>query len=88
MILGGFTEIPKGTLILVTFFLNKSVAYLALHLIELDRQQYNRAHALYILDNYGYRHTLRICNTYYLPRQQWLRERASMLRYTYISCVF
>jgi hypothetical protein len=35
MILWGFTEIPKDTLILVTFFLNKSVAYPALHLIEL-----------------------------------------------------
>jgi len=22
------------------------------------------------------------------PRQQWLRERALMLRYTYISCIF
>jgi hypothetical protein len=22
------------------------------------------------------------------PRQEWLRERASMLRYTYITCLF
>ena len=29
-----------------------------------------------------YRHTLRICNTSRFPRQQWLRERATMLRYT------
>ena len=28
-----------------------------------------------------------VCNTYYFPRQQWLRERASMLRYTYIACL-
>ena len=27
-----------------------------------------------------------ICNTTF-PRQQWLRERASMLRYTYIACL-
>jgi hypothetical protein len=27
-------------------------------------------------------HTLRICNTYCFPRQQWLRERASMLHCT------
>ena len=26
-------------------------------------------------------HTHRLCNTYCFPRQQWLRERASMLRY-------
>ena len=31
-------------------------------------------------------HTLRICNTYCFRRQQWLRERASMLRYTYFAC--
>jgi hypothetical protein len=23
-----------------------------------------------------------------LPRQQWLRERASMLRYTYVTCLY
>ena len=28
------------------------------------RWQYNTAHACYMLDNKGYRHTLRICNTY------------------------
>ena len=28
------------------------------------RRQYNKAHALCILDNWGYRHTFRICNTY------------------------
>jgi hypothetical protein len=39
-----------------------------------------------MLDNYGYRHTLRICNTA-LTRQQWLRERASLLRYTYVACL-
>jgi hypothetical protein len=30
------------------------------------RWQYNMAHALCMLDNWGYRHTLRICNTYCL----------------------
>jgi hypothetical protein len=35
-----------------------------------------------MLDNtQEYRHTLRICNTAF-SGQQWLRERASMLRYT------
>jgi hypothetical protein len=28
-----------------------------------------------------------ICNIYYFPRQQWFRERVSVLRYTYISCL-
>ena len=27
-----------------------------------------------------------ICNTYCFPRQQWFRELASMLIYTYIDC--
>ena len=26
-------------------------------------------------------------NTYCFPRPKWLRERASMLRYTYIACL-
>ena len=26
-----------------------------------------------------------MCNTFAFPRQKWLRERASMLRYTYIA---
>ena len=29
----------------------------------------------------------RICNAYCSPRQQWFRERASLLRYTYIVCI-
>ena len=31
--------------------------------------------------------TLRLCNTYCFPRQQWLHERASMFRYTCIVCL-
>ena len=34
-----------------------------------------------------YRHTLRISIRIDFPRQQWFRERASMLRYTYIACL-
>jgi hypothetical protein len=33
-------------------------------------------------DDKGYKHTLRMCNTYSFLWQQWLRERTSMLRYT------
>jgi hypothetical protein len=40
--------------------------------------QYNTAHALSMVDNWGYRHTLRIHNTVFIafPAQQWLHERA------------
>jgi hypothetical protein len=45
------------------------------------------ANALSMLDNYCYihTHTHRICNNAF-PWQQWLRERASILRYTYFAC--
>ena len=37
----------------------------------------------------GHGHTrTEICNTYCFPRQQWFREHASMLRYTYIALLF
>jgi hypothetical protein len=48
--------------------------------------RHNMAHALCLLYNWGYRHTFRICNTA-VPPQQWLLERASMLRYTYNICL-
>jgi hypothetical protein len=46
-----------------------------------------------MLSNQGYKHTLRICNTYCFPLQQWLTECASVLSYIYIAslvtfCVF
>jgi hypothetical protein len=44
------------------------------------------AQALCMLDNSGYRHTLRICNTYYFVRQQWLGERAFTIR-LYVHCL-
>jgi len=47
---------------------------------------YNTAHALCLLDNYGYRRTLRIGNTFGFARQ-CLHERVSMLRFTYIACL-
>jgi len=28
-----------------------------------------------------------ICNNYCFPLQQWLRERASKLRYTHVACL-
>ena len=35
----------------------------------------------------GLQHTLGVCNIFGFPRQQWFRERSSMLRYTYIVCI-
>jgi len=48
----------------------------------------NRAHANYMLDNWGYRYTLRICNTYCYTRLQCVRKSTSFLRYTlrWLSC--
>jgi hypothetical protein len=44
------------------------------------------AGALYMLDNQGYSHILRLCNAPY-PLQHWLRNLATMLRSTYIACL-
>ena len=46
------------------------------------------AHAHCILDTKDYKHTLRICNTYCFPSQQWLQERASVLRYNTLPNLF
>jgi len=32
-------------------------------------------------------HVFRICNTYYFRMQQYLYERASVLRYKYVVCL-
>jgi len=34
-----------------------------------------------------YRHTLRICNIFCFSAAKWLREHASVFRYTYIACL-
>ena len=44
------------------------------------------AHAHCMLDNEGYKHTLRIYDTAY-PLQQRLREGASVLLYRYVACL-
>jgi len=55
----------------------------------------NMAHAHCMLDKYGYTHTHTHTHTHTVyiiliafPLQQWLLERASLLRYTYIACLF
>ena len=47
----------------------------------------NMAHARFMLDTQGYKHTLIICNTYVFPLQQLLHVRASVLRYAHIDCL-
>ena len=44
------------------------------------------AHARYTLDNSGYRHSEYVILIAF-PLQQWLRERASMLRLHYVACL-
>jgi len=46
----------------------------------------NMAHAHSMLDNYGYKDTLSDCVILFaFPLQQWLHERPSMLRSTYVQ---
>jgi hypothetical protein len=46
----------------------------------------NMAHAHCMVHTYVYKHTLKTCNTIAFSWQQWLHERASMLRYTHVQC--
>jgi len=57
------------------------------NVVERGKPQDNMAHSHCMLDNSGYKPTLGMCNTYCFPLQQWLQERTSMLRYTYITCL-
>ena len=36
---------------------------------------------------YGYKHKLRICNTYFLPTETMVRKCGSMINYTFIACL-
>ena len=45
------------------------------------------AHALCVLNTEDYKHTLRICNTYCFSTATGFQESASMLSYSYISCL-
>jgi hypothetical protein len=44
------------------------------------------AHALCMLDDYGYRHAQYV-TLIAVPLQRWLHERVSMFRYTYLACL-
>jgi len=41
---------------------------------EGHRWQYNMAHTLFMLKYWGYRHTIRICNTYCFPTAKMVRR--------------
>jgi len=60
------------------------------NVVERGRPQMAHVHCM--LDTQGYKythtHTHRLCKLVAFPQQQWLHERASMLRYTYIACLF
>jgi len=50
------------------------------NMVEPDRSRMTRmVHAHCMLDNYGYKHTVRISNTFYFPLRQWLHKHASIL---------
>jgi hypothetical protein len=79
-------KIKINMLYSITFLENSSVYVIMWKMWYIEtghRWQYTRPHALWMLDNQGYGHTLRICYAYCFPRQQWLREYASTLRYTW-----
>ena len=47
----------------------------------------NMAYAHYMLGTEDYKYTLRICNIYWFPLQQWLKHSTSLLRYMHIACL-
>ena len=52
------------------------------NIVQLDTDD-SLAHAHWMLDTYGYKHTLRIFHSYYLLLEQWLYESESK----YLACL-
>ena len=51
-----------------------------------DRWQYSREHAHCMLDTYGYKHTLRICNTYcFYAATMITRKRLNVTFYVHFA---
>jgi len=44
-----------------------------------------KSHAHCVLDTLSYKHTLRMCNNYDFPLQQWFHQHALLLRYSILS---
>jgi hypothetical protein len=51
------------------------------------RWQYNLAYGFCLLDNWGYRHTLRICNTYYFSLASIVANAPASLLRLYVQCL-
>jgi len=47
----------------------------------------NMEHASFMLDTYGYKHTLTICNSSCFSTATMVARTASLLRYTYIATI-
>jgi hypothetical protein len=67
------------------FFLNRAVCEIMWKNRAGQATDDNMAHALFMLDIYGYKHTHYVILVF--PLQQWPHDRACMLRYTYIACL-
>jgi hypothetical protein len=59
-------------------------------MVELETRQmeYNTAHAFCMLDNYGYRHTFRICNTSCVSTATVVARTRVYVIFTYTLPVF
>jgi hypothetical protein len=77
---------PKTHILCLTASFKKSVFYEIMwkNMVELDRPQI-KMHC--VLETQGYKHALRICNTYACRLQQWLHGLALMLCYKYTACL-
>ena len=79
-------KIKTHILCSITFCDNRAFYEVMLkNMLEPDKKHKNMAHAHCTLDNSGYKLTLRILIIITFPLQQWLRERASVLRYAYVA---
>jgi hypothetical protein len=58
------------------------------NMVEPDRPRMtNMAYVHRMLDTEGYKHTLRICNTYCFPLLQLSHERSQILRCAFSTCL-
>ena len=76
----------KTHILCSNLFLKSSVYEMWKNVTESDRPQMTTIRRIRIAYRInGYRHKIRICNTYCFRQPQWLCERVSMVRYTYIA---
>ena len=84
-------KIKTHILYLMTFFIKLCLLWenMEKYCAAGQTTDYTMARAHCMLYNWGYKHTLRICNAYpfFILRQQFLHERASVLRFPHIGCL-